>query len=304
VAEFTESTPQLLELVSPDAALRELGSGFTFTEGPVWDPVGNVLIFSDMPADVRRQWSPENGTTEVMRPSNKCNGLAFDAQGRLLVCEHATSSLVRENPDGNREVLATHWGDKELNSPNDVLVLHDGSILFSDPGYGRWPGFGIEREQDLSFQGLYRIDPQSGELQLVADDFGQPNGLCMSPDESLLYVNDTDRAHIRVFDNNGDGTFGSSRVFRDAIGTGALDAGVVDGMKCDERGNVWVTGPGGVWVLDPSGGLLGVISIPENVGNLTFGGPDWSTLYIAASTQLWALDTLTRSATVPNMARA
>jgi gluconolactonase len=303
VEQFTASSPQLFELVSPAAELRELGTGCTFTEGPVWDPVAKVLIFSDMPADVRRTWDPENGLTEVRRPSNKCNGLAFDAQGRLLVCEHATSSLVRENPDGSRQVLASHWDGKELNSPNDVIVLQDGSLLFSDPGYGRWPGFGIERTQDLSFQGLFRIDPETDELQLIADDFGQPNGLCMSPDESLLYVNDTERAHIRVFENNRDGTFGPSRIFLDAIGTGALDAGVVDGMKCDERGNIWVTGPGGIWVVSPSAEVLGVINVPENVGNLTFGGPDWSTLYIAASTQVWSLDTLTRSAPVPNMAR-
>ena len=301
--QFTASSPQLFDLVSAGARLRELCSGCTFTEGPVWDPIGKALLFSDMPADMRRRWDPEQGCAEVRRPSNKCNGMAFDAQGRLLVCEHSTSSLVRENPDGSRQVLASHWGDKELNSPNDVIVLSDGSIIFTDPVYGRWPGFGVERAQDLAFQGVYRIGPNGGGLQLVADDFAQPNGLCMSPDESLLYVNDTERAHIRIFKNHGDGSFGTSQVFRDGIGTGDLQEGVVDGMKCDERGNVWVSGPGGIWVLSPSAQLLGVIHTPENVGNLTFGGPDWSTLFIAASTTVWALDTLTRSAPVPNIMR-
>ena len=142
-----------------------------------------------------------------MRPSNKCNGMTYDADGKLLVCEHATSSLMREDPDGTRETVASHFEGKELNSPNDVIVRSDGTIYFSDPFYGRMPVFGVEREHDLGFQGVYRI--AAGRRPGAAsssDDFDQPNGLCFSPDESLLYINDTPRAHIQVFDVAADGT--------------------------------------------------------------------------------------------------
>jgi gluconolactonase len=163
------------------------------------------------------------------------------------------------DPDGTgsgREVLATHYEGKELNSPNDVIVHSTGAIYFSDPTYGRMPVFGIEREQDLDFQGVYRLAPEGGDPQLLVDDFVQPNGLCFSPDESLLYINDTDRAHIRVFDVGGDGTISNGRVLADGIGTGDLESGeLVDGMKCDEHGNVWVTGPKGVWVFSPKASI-------------------------------------------------
>src|SRR3954454_22043490 len=189
-------TDTFYELVDEGAEVETLGSGFTFTEGPIWHPRDGYLLFSDMPGDVRRRWDARGGVREVMRPSNKCNGMTYDADLNLIVCEHATSSVVRERPDGTRETLATHYRGVALNSPNDVIVARDGSILFSDPTYGRMPGFGVERPQELNFQGVYRIPPGGGELQLVADDFGQPNGLCFAPDETLLYVNDTERAHI------------------------------------------------------------------------------------------------------------
>src|SRR5437764_495683 len=152
--------------------------------------------FSDMPGDKRRRWHPDEGVTVLRDPSNKCNGMTRDNDGNLIVCEHVTSSVVRERPDGARETLATHWGDKELNSPNDVVVASDGSIIFTDPTYGRMPGFGVERPQDLDFQGVYRIPAGGGDLQLLIDDFAQPNGLCFTPDESQLYINDTVHAHI------------------------------------------------------------------------------------------------------------
>jgi gluconolactonase len=221
--------------------------------------------------------------------------MTLDAQGRLIVCEHVTSSVVRMDPDGTgsaREVLASHYQDKELNSPNDVIVHSSGAIYFSDPTYGRMPGFGIEREQDLDFQGVYRLEPDGGEPQLVIDDFVQPNGLCFSPDESLFYVNDTDRAHIRVFDVAAGGTIENGRVFAEGIGTGDLESGeLVDGMKSDEHGNIWVTGPKGVWVYAPEGEHLGVLEIPENVGNVHWGGPDWSWLFVPATTSVYRVKT-------------
>ena len=206
-----------LELVDEGAELEQLGTGFTFTEGPLWNPEG-FLLFSDMPGDVRRRWDEQGAVREVANPSNKGNGMTFDLDGRLIVCEHVTSSVVRMDPDGTgsgREVLATHFEGRELNSPNDVVVKSDGAIYFTDPTYGRMPGFGIEREQDLSFQGVYRLPPGGGDPQLLDDDFGQPNGLCFTADERVLYVNDTERTNIRAFDVRDDGTLGPGRVVAD-----------------------------------------------------------------------------------------
>ena len=282
---------KLRELIDSDAQVEQLATGFTFTEGPVWNPDGQFLLFSDMPGDTRRRWDEQNGVQEVAKPSNKGNGMTLH-EGRLLVCEHSTSSLVRMDPDGTgsgREVVASHYDGKELNSPNDVIVKNDGAIYFSDPTYGRMPVFGVEREQQLSFQGVYRIAPGGGDPELLVDDFEQPNGLCFSPDESLLYINDTPRAHIRVFDVQPDGSIANGRMFFDNIGSGVIEEGIPDGMKCDERGNIYVTGPGGVWVISPEGEHLGVIEVPENVGNLTWGGPNWSDMYMPSSTSLYRI---------------
>jgi gluconolactonase len=279
---------KLNELVDPNVEIERLATGFTFTEGPIWHPTEHHLLFSDMPGDVRRKWSADGGVVEVMNPSNKCNGMTYDADLNLIVCEHVTSSLVREHPDGTRETIASHYEGTQLNSPNDVVVRSDGSIYFSDPTYGRWPGFGLEREQDLDFQGVYRIPPGGGDLQLIGSDFGEPNGLCFSPDESLLYINDTPKAHIRVFEVGSDGLLSNGRMFAEGIGTGDIEVGgLVDGMKCDERGSIWVTGPGGVWVFSSEGEHLGVVEIPESVGNLTFGGPDWNWVFVPSSTSLY-----------------
>ncbi len=281
---------KLFELVDREAQVEKLATGFTFTEGPIWNKEGRFLLFSDMPGDVRRRWDQENGVQEVMRPSNKGNGMTFDADGQLLVCEHSTSSLVRIDPDGTgsgREVVASHYEGKELNSPNDVIVANDGSIYFSDPWYGRMPVFGVERERDLGFQGVYRIAPGGGDPQLLVDDFEQPNGLCFSPDESLLYINDTPRAHIRVFDTQPDGTIANGRMFFENIGRGVIEEGIPDGMKCDEHGNIYVTGPGGIWVISPEAEHLGVIEVPENTGNLNWGGDDWTELYIPSTTSVY-----------------
>jgi gluconolactonase len=285
---------RLPDLIDPDTEAEQLGSGFTFTEGPIWNPQGQYLLFSDMPGDTRRRWDEQSGVREVAKPSNKGNGMTLDADGRLIVCEHATSSVVRMDPDGTgagREVLASHYQGKELNAPNDVVMHSSGAIYFSDPTYGRMPVFGVEREQELDFQGVYRIRPGGGDTQLLGDDFLQPNGLCFSPDESLLYVNDTDRAHIRLFEHGGDGTLSNGRVFAEGIGTGDMATGLVDGMKCDEQGNVWVTGPGGVWVFAADGEHLGVVEVPDNTGNLHWGGPDWNWLFVPASTGLYRVKT-------------
>jgi gluconolactonase len=285
--------PEFRRLIDEHAAVRQIGTGFTFTEGPIWHPVDHYLLFSDMPADVRRRWD-RAGVREVMRPSNKGNGLTYDADLNLIACEHATSSLVRFRPDGRREVLASHFEGRELNSPNDVCVRSDGSIYFSDPWYGRMPHYGVERPRQLGWQGVFRLRPGQvgGEPQLVVERylFSMPNGLCFSPDESLLYVNDTEQCNIRVFDVNRDGSLAGGRLFASGI-KDMLKAGVPDGMKCDAEGNVWLTAPGGLWVYNPAGHLIGKVSIPElPAANLHWGGPDWRTLFVCACTSVYAVD--------------
>ena len=286
----------IYDLVEEGSGVESLATGFTFTEGPIWHPTEHHLLFSDMPGDVRRRYTPSDGAVvEVMRPSFKCNGMTYDHDLNLLVCEHVTSSLMRERPDGTRELLAYHYGGAYLNSPNDVCVRSDGSIYFSDPWYGRFPGFGIERGRELGWQGVFRIPPGGGqdelELCVAEDEFDMPNGLCFSPDESLLYVNDTPRAHIKVWDVNADGTLANGRMFFEGVGTGVIEEGIPDGMKCDERGNIWVTGPKGVWVISPAGEHLGTIEVPEGVGNLTWGGEDWHTLYLPSTSSLYSIRT-------------
>src|SRR5258708_26080864 len=191
-----------------------------------------------------------------------------------------------------REVIASHYEGKELNSPNDVVVKSDGSIYFTDPTYGRMPGFGVEREAELGFQAVYRIPVQAGDPDLLVDDFDQPNGLCFAQDDALLYINDTRHGHVRVFDVASDGAIENGRIFAKGIGRGDLAGGdLVDGMKCDERGNIWVTGPGGIWVFSPEGEHLGVVEIPESVGNIHWGGPEWKWMFVCASTGLYRFST-------------
>jgi gluconolactonase len=284
--------PDFNDLIDPQAPLSQIGTGFAFTEGPVWHPLEHYLLFSDMPGDVRRRWDPEHGVAEVKRSANKCNGMTYDAKLNLIVCEHATSMLTRERPDGQREVLASHFGGKELNSPNDVCVRSDGSIYFTDPIYGRSPHYGVERPHELGFQAVYRVPSAGGAPQLLVDDdlFNQPNGLCFSPDEKLLYVNDSARKLIRVFDVAADGSLKNARLFADKI-TSSTEPGGPDGMKCDERGNVWVTAPGGLWVYAPSGEVIGKVRAPEPVANLAWGGPDFHTLFLTASQSVYRVET-------------
>jgi len=284
---------KLSGLIEEGARVERVATGFTFTEGPIWHPKDKYLLFSDMPGDVRRKYTPWEGVVEVKNFSNKGNGMTYDAELNLLICEHVTSCVVRQSPDGSREIIAQEFEGEELNSPNDVVVHSSGAIYFSDPWYGRFPGFGHPRKRRLGFQGVYRIPAGGGDLELVVDrdEFDMPNGLCFSPDESLLYINDTPRAHIKVWDMNPDGSLSNGRMFFQGIGSGVIEEGIPDGMKCDERGNIWVTGPGGIWVISAEGEHLGVIDVPENTGNLSWGGDDWHTLFIPSSTSLYSLRT-------------
>ena len=296
--------PEFTSLVDADAPVRRIGTGFTFTEGPLWHPTEHYLLFSDMPGDVRRRWDEGGGVREVARPSNKCNGLTYDAELNLVICEHATSSLVRLSPDGGREVLASHFEGKELNSPNDVCIRSDGAIYFSDPWFGRMPHYGVERPRELGWQGVFRVSTD-GELHLVVDkrQFDQPNGLCFSPDESKLYVNDTTRALIRVYDVAADGSLSHGRLFAQGIQS-SREAGVPDGMKCDAKGNIWVTAPGGIRVYTPRGAQLGTVRIPEMAANLHWGGTEWCTLFVCATTSVYAVETKVGPHVEPFMRRA
>ena len=273
-------------VVGREVAFEKLASGFLFTEGPLWHAQDKYLLFSDMPGDHLRKWSHAGGVTTFRRPCAQSNGLAWDRAGRLIVCEHATSRLTRTEANGDITVLASHHAGKELNSPNDVVVKSDGAIYFSDPTYGRDRYYGTPRPLQLAFRGIYRVAPDGKTLSLLADDFGQPNGLCFSLDEKQLYVNDTDRQHIRLFDVREDGMLANSRVWAETTGAGA---GAPDGMKIDSAGNIYCCGPGGIHVFAADAVCLGVIKVPEYTANFCFGDDDLRSLYVTASTSLYRL---------------
>ena len=269
-----------------NAAMERLATGYGFIEGPVWHPYEKWLVFSDIPAG-RMHRRLASGAIELFRePSGMANGNTLDRQGRLVTCEHATSRVTRAEPNGTTTILATHYRDRQLNSPNDIVVATGGSIYFTDPSYGRVEFYGVPRPQELSVQGVYRIDGDGGRLTLLADDFVQPNGLCFSLDESRLFVNDTERGHVRVFGVEANGDLNGGAVWAVTEGD---EPGSPDGMKIDSRGNLYCTGPGGIHVFDASGELLGVIATPEYCANFTFGDDDFRSLYIAASTSLYRL---------------
>jgi gluconolactonase len=265
---------------------ERLATGFAFTEGPVWHPYQRWLIFSDIPSNRLHRWLPSGELAVHRAPSNMANGNTFDRQGRLVSCEHATSQVTRTEPNGTMTVLASHHGGKALNSPNDIVVATDGAIYFTDPTYGRMDYVGVKRDVELAFRGVYRFAPDSGALTLLADDFAQPNGLCLSLDETRLFINDTERRHIRVFTVASDGTVSGGAVWATATGDGA---GAPDGMKIDSGGNLYCTGPGGIHVFAPEGACLGVIRTPEQAANFTFGEDDLRSLFITASTSLYRI---------------
>jgi gluconolactonase len=277
----------LHRVISSKGNLERVATGFGFTEGPVWDAANNRLIFSDMKHDHMRTWSKAAGVQTFRKPSNKANGNTFDPAGRLVSCEHATSRVVRQEADGSLTVLASQYGGKELNSPNDIVCKSDGAIYFTDPTYGRTrEDVGVPREIPLPFRGVYRIAPDGTHLQHVVDDFDMPNGLCFSLDESKLYINDTARRHIRIFDVKADGSLIGGEVWAETVGEGI---GWPDGMKIDTAGNIYCTGPGGIHVFDPSAKCLGVILTPEKAANMAWGDDDLCSLYVTALTSLYRL---------------
>jgi gluconolactonase len=280
-----DSSDPAFERVVSEEPLRKRAGGFIFTEGTVWHAEKRVVIFSDIPGNKMYTFNPATERTEPYRdPSNKANGNVFDHQHRLVTCEHATSLVVREEKDGTRTILASHFNGVELNSPNDVVVDQRGRLYFSDPPYGRLAGVGIERPQMLSVQGVYRVDPNDGLVVQLVDDFDRPNGLCLAEKETVLYVNDSARKHIRRFDIRDDKLSGGN-VWAELRGDGP---GAPDGMKVDSAGNILCCGPGGVHIFDKYAKFLGRIRVPEECCNFNWGDDDLRTLYMSSTTSLYS----------------
>ena len=282
--------PAFGRVIGENVNVEQLATGFAFTEGPVWHPHRKDLIFSDMPGDHMRRWSAQGGITTFRNPANMANGNTYDRQGLLVTCEHSTSRVTRTETGGSITVLATHYEGKELNSPNDVVAASDGRILFTDPTYGRMPYYGVERTPQLDFRGVYSMAPDGSGLTLIADDFDQPNGLCLSLDEQRLFVNDTERGHIRLFLRKGSGGWMGGEVWVSVTGSGD---GAPDGMKIDSAGNLYCCGPGGLHVFLPDAHCIGVIRTPEGLANFTWGEDDYRSLFLTASTSLYRVRTKT-----------
>ncbi len=278
-------SPELERIVNLDQDIEELGSGFSRpdglpAEGPLWWKEDGYLLFSDIGNNRRMKWAAGEGVSLVHEPTNYANGLTRDLQGRLIACEGGARRVTRAEPDGSITVVAGSYRGTRLNRPNDVVVKSDGSIYFTDPG-------GPAPDLDLDFAGVYRVSPDLGTINLLVRDFVVPNGLAFSPDESVLYIDDSRKGHIRAFDMQPNGmlALGTDRVFcelkREA-------RGVPDGMKVDVEGNVYCTGPGGVWIMDSSGKHLGTILVGDDKQstNVGWGGEDWQTLYITLWSEL------------------
>jgi len=287
----------LSEIVAPDAELEQVLAGFDFTEGPIWHPVERVLIFSDIMGNSIYRWQvdkyEDDSFTQLRRNSYLANGNAFDHEGRVITCEHATSRLTRSDfsscdllTNKGLEVLATHYGDQQLNSPNDVIVKSDGTIYFTDPGSGRSVVHGVPRDMELDFRGVYRLDPITGDLRLVSQEIDWPNGLCFSLDESQLFVANSREYNIYRFDVLADGSLTNGIIWVETEGEGI---GVPDGMKIDQAGNLYCCAQDGIHIFDPDANYLGIIQMPEQTTNLVFGDDDLCSLYITATTSIYRL---------------
>ncbi|MNH92027.1 Gluconolactonase precursor [compost metagenome] len=282
-------------LIVPTSPLDELYSECRWAEGPVWFADQGALIWSDNPNERMLRWVEGGGVSVFRSASNFSNGNTRDRQGRLVTCEHGTRRVTRTEIDGSITVLADSYQGKRLNSPNDVVVRSDGSVWFTDPTYGimsNYEGYRADPEQET--RNVYRLDPQTGEIDAVVTDFGQPNGLAFSPDETILYVADSSSSHdpgrprhIRAFDVVDGRKLTNSREYC------TIDTGLPDGFRVDVYGNVWTSAGDGVHCFGPNGKLLGKILIPQTVANVTFGGPRRNRLFITATRSLYAVYTAT-----------
>ncbi|HEX9871298.1 MAG TPA: SMP-30/gluconolactonase/LRE family protein [Candidatus Tectomicrobia bacterium] len=281
--------PELEKLISPSEPIQELAEGFGGplgpAEGPLWWKEGHYLLFSDIHHNRRMKYVPGQGVSVFQEPTNRANGLTRDLKGRLVACEHETRRVTRQELDGSLTVIANSFHGRRLNRPNDVVVKSDGCYYFTDPNAGIVP-----EQWDLTFAGVYRLTPDLGTMSLLIDNFVQPNGLAFSPDESVLYINDSRRRHIRAFDLQPTGMLAkqTDRIFADLSGD---EPGVPDGMKVDVEGNVYCGGAGGIWIMDPQGKKLGrIVHGKPATTNLAFGGDDWKTLYFTSRNHLGAVN--------------
>jgi gluconolactonase len=278
-------------LLQPNAPFEKLAGGCMWAEGPVWLPAAEFLVWSDIPNNRMMRWVPGIGTGVFRTNANFSNGNTLDRQCRLVSCEHGTRRVTRTEHDGRITVIADRHGGRRFNSPNDVVVHSDGSVWFTDPDYGILSDYeGFRAPSEIGACHVYRVVPETGEVERVADDFAKPNGLAFSPDETRLYVADSGASHIengphhiRVFDVDARGRLHNGRVFADVA------PGVPDGMRVDEHGNVWTSAGDGIHCYAPDGTLLGKLLVPETVANLVFGGPLRNRLFIAASTSVYSI---------------
>jgi gluconolactonase len=297
------TSPALDALIDAKATFEKLGDGYSWVEGPVWNRKGGFLLFSDIPNNVINQWKPGAGIKEFLKPSGYygttpftghepgSNGLTFDHEGRLVMCQHGSRRIARLESDGKVTSLADKYDGKRLNSPNDLVYHSSGALYFTDPPYGlpnRWD----DKEKELPFQGVYRLGTD-GKLTLLTKELNAPNGLAFSPDEKTLYVaqSDPEKAIWMAYPVNADGSIGAGRVFADVTADAkAKLPGLPDGMKVDVAGNLWATAPGGIHIYTPKGELLGTIETTVPTANLAWGD-DGSTLYLTSNTAVWRVKT-------------
>lgn len=277
--------PRFRDLLCWNCGLEKLHTGSRWAEGPCYFADGDFLVWSDIPNNRMLRWIEGLGVAEFRKPSHHANGNTRDRQGRLVSCEHHSRRVTRTEWDGSVTVLADRYEGRRLNSPNDVVVKHDGTIWFTDPPYGIMSDYeGEKMASELDGNYVFRLHPGSGELRIVSDAFDMPNGLAFSPDEQRLYVADSGRPrNMRVFDVVDGDTLQNGRLFADC------DAGVFDGFRLDTDGNVWASTREGISCYAADGTLLGKIRVPETVANLTFGGPKRNRLFIAATTSLYSI---------------
>ena len=305
--EIIRLDPKLDEIVSSDARVEKLADGFGFVEGPVWVRQGGYLLFSDIPANVINKWTPDGKVSVFLKPSGftgtdpsdvgsqnnngkevvtliGSNGLTLDPQGRIVLAAHGDRAIVRIEKNGQRTVLADRYDGKRLNSPNDLVYKADGALYFTDPSAGLRKR-DDDPKKELPFNGVYML--KDGSLQLLDKTFKVPNGLAFSPGEKYFYVNDTTRKLIMRYEVQVNDTVANGQVFIDMNSDNA--PGVPDGMKVDQKGNVYCTGPGGFWIMSSEGKHLGTVKAPELPANLAFGDADGKTLYLTARTGLYRI---------------
>jgi gluconolactonase len=278
-------SPNFREIIGSDARLETVATGFGFTEGPMWDPAGFLYVSDETINKIFRVYP--NGKKEGVIALGDPDGNTFDRRHRLIDCASVLRAIIEVTPDGRYKVLADRYEGKRFNSPNDVIVGPDGALYFTDPTLDLVAG----EKQEIPFQGVYRLD-DTGNVRLLTRELTQPNGLAFSPDGRKFYVDDSEQRNIRVYNVAADGSLSNGRIFGDE--PGGKNDGVPDGIKVDDKGNLFVTGPKGIWVWDANGNHLGTIVMPEQPANLTWGDPQYNTLYITATTSVYRLETKTR----------